>query len=896
MAKTLIYQFLSRGQSSTVTVPSGYSRQVIAYAWGAGGGNGSGAPGAGGGFVAGIIEVDPDSEITVSVGGTGGSASGYRPAGTAGEGSNEYINLSGGRGGIATDEDSDSGSGGAGGGASAIFVNGVPVIVAAGGGGGGGYGDDRAGGATAGTPGGVATRTGTLPRGADGRDGGGGAGGGGAGYPLGGDGGVAWGDDSRGGEGGFGGQNYANVSVVSDTDIQSGSGTAPGGLILDGNTNLFYPKARRGYQGYDGAVILVFVKNFQAWIKQAGDWKRVSRGWIKTASKLVYRDVIPTPQTRLFSTVGASSFVVPEKVNSITVQASGGGGGGGGSDGGDSNHNLFGRGGSASNLQTTTISVTPGDVINISVGAGGGGAGPGYTAASNGGTTTVSRNDTTVLSVTGGAGGASRSSSAGPFPGEVSSNGGSNGGNGSAAGYRSSGSNGQAGKVILSYTPIPTIEVVRDGGWKEITRAWIKKDGVWKPIETSIQLGPIPAVSNPSATPVVNLVIAANTNNYNLKDYLAGTGYYPGRSVVNLTVNANVIVSSDSAGAPALIVDGLVTGDVVNLTNNGTIQGRGGNGGAAGAYSSVTGGYTSYYCFPAGTQVTTTSGTVDIENIQVGDDVLAFDIGSELNYQTELASKKVTAVHKHAWAGSETNQLITIKHTRGHLTTTKEHEILCSSRQDELSDYPGFVTAGSLVPGDIIYTGSGKELKVISIEAGPTYDYVYNIEVEDYHTYVAEDIRVHNGSPAPTSKGGFGTVRYVSVAGNPGQNGGTAIQAFYQTNVINNGIIAGGGGGGGGGGGPTGGQGGGGAGYGQGANNGTVSAGGAGTGLGGAGGGRGQAGTAGTSSTTAAGAGGLAGLAFLGREFVTIITEGTILGPSKYENTGVLTWSTGAAV
>ena len=98
MAKTLIYQFLSRGQSSTITVPSGYSNQVIAYAWGAGGGNGSGAPGAGAGFVAGIINVNSDSQITVSVGGLGGTATGYSATGFAGEGSNEFFNISGGRG------------------------------------------------------------------------------------------------------------------------------------------------------------------------------------------------------------------------------------------------------------------------------------------------------------------------------------------------------------------------------------------------------------------------------------------------------------------------------------------------------------------------------------------------------------------------------------------------------------------------------------------------------------------------------------------------------------------------------------------------------------------------------------------------------------------------------
>jgi hypothetical protein len=80
------------------------------------------------------------------------------------------------------------------------------------------------------------------------------------------------------------------------------------------------------------------------------------------------------------------------------------------------------------------------------------------------------------------------------------------------------------------------------------------------------------------------LTIAANANNYVLSDFLSATSYYPGRSIVNLTVDAGVIVGSGSVGTPALIIDGLVSGDLINLINNGNIAGAGGQGGAAGSY------------------------------------------------------------------------------------------------------------------------------------------------------------------------------------------------------------------------------------------------------------------------------------------------------------------------
>jgi len=80
----------------------------------------------------------------------------------------------------------------------------------------------------------------------------------------------------------------------------------------------------------------------------------------------------------------------------------------------------------------------------------------------------------------------------------------------------------------------------------------------------------------------VNITISANTANYTLNTAKA-TGYSAGRTDVILTINSGVIVSSGSTGTAAFIVDtSWAAGDTVRINNNGTILGRGGNGGAGG--------------------------------------------------------------------------------------------------------------------------------------------------------------------------------------------------------------------------------------------------------------------------------------------------------------------------
>ena len=66
-----IQQYLTTG-TYNITVPSGFSSDVVVYAWGAGGGAGH-ARGGAGGFVKSIVTVAPGDSFVVSVGGPGGN-------------------------------------------------------------------------------------------------------------------------------------------------------------------------------------------------------------------------------------------------------------------------------------------------------------------------------------------------------------------------------------------------------------------------------------------------------------------------------------------------------------------------------------------------------------------------------------------------------------------------------------------------------------------------------------------------------------------------------------------------------------------------------------------------------------------------------------------------------
>ena len=142
-------------------------------------------------------------------------------------------------------------------------------------------------------------------------------------------------------------------------------------------------------------------------------------------------------------------------------------------------------------------------------------------------------------------------------------------------------------------------------------------------------------------------------------------------------------------------------------------------------------------CFVAGTQITMADGNKKpIENIELGDLVLAFD------KKGNLGPASVNRLYHH-----EDDEFLTIKHWVGEFTVTPNHWLLL---EDGL-----FLEAGKFTEEDQVVTHDGKLSPIESIEYGGKGD-SYNFTVSQQHTYIANDIRVHN-------KGGGGGKGGVAV-------------------------------------------------------------------------------------------------------------------------------------
>lgn len=133
-----------------------------------------------------------------------------------------------------------------------------------------------------------------------------------------------------------------------------------------------------------------------------------------------------------------------------------------------------------------------------------------------------------------------------------------------------------------------------------------------------------------------------------------------------------------------------------------------------------------FSCFLIGTKISTPSGKINIENIKVGDKVICFDDKGELH------TSIVESINKHdnqdvykyyVWNGEALNA------TTNHWVLTSENSFSEIGKLNEM-----------LTLVDI--NGGLKPITKVEYIGKET---VYNFIVKDYHTYIANDIRVHNG-------------------------------------------------------------------------------------------------------------------------------------------------------
>ncbi|MFC5700575.1 polymorphic toxin-type HINT domain-containing protein [Cohnella faecalis] len=132
--------------------------------------------------------------------------------------------------------------------------------------------------------------------------------------------------------------------------------------------------------------------------------------------------------------------------------------------------------------------------------------------------------------------------------------------------------------------------------------------------------------------------------------------------------------------------------------------------------------------FTAGTKVQTDEGEKNIEDIEVGDMVLSKDEETR-----EVAYKEVTATMNH-----ETDEIYSIHVGDQVIESTFNHPFYVEDK--------GWTFVKDLKVGDLLVQSDGNTLEITSIELLHKHVTVYNMTVDEFHTYFVSDlgIWVHN--------------------------------------------------------------------------------------------------------------------------------------------------------
>lgn len=154
-------------------------------------------------------------------------------------------------------------------------------------------------------------------------------------------------------------------------------------------------------------------------------------------------------------------------------------------------------------------------------------------------------------------------------------------------------------------------------------------------------------------------------------------------------------------------------------------SGGGGSGGGGAGGSTVTAGG----CFPAGTHVLTPKGETPIETLAAGDEVIAVD------EQGKPHKVHITETFK------RNSRILVVKTDDGSLRTTAGHYMWLGGKL--------FRPAGQLKTGDTIMMVKDSKPQATTVrtlrfekKSAP----VYNMELDDLHTFVAGGFIVHNVS------------------------------------------------------------------------------------------------------------------------------------------------------
>jgi len=131
------------------------------------------------------------------------------------------------------------------------------------------------------------------------------------------------------------------------------------------------------------------------------------------------------------------------------------------------------------------------------------------------------------------------------------------------------------------------------------------------------------------------------------------------------------------------------------------------------------------FCFVAGTKIKTANGEANIEDLLSGQYVLGFDSNEQIK------NSKVNAV-----SSREVDEVIKVLTDTGEVIVTAEHPFYIGSGN--------FEQIQNINVGDYVYDSNFVPHQILSKTIIHEKTTVYNLEVDDTHTYFANNFAVHN--------------------------------------------------------------------------------------------------------------------------------------------------------
>lgn len=131
-------------------------------------------------------------------------------------------------------------------------------------------------------------------------------------------------------------------------------------------------------------------------------------------------------------------------------------------------------------------------------------------------------------------------------------------------------------------------------------------------------------------------------------------------------------------------------------------------------------------CFVSGTLISTRAGLVEIENIEVGDEVCAYDFE-----RRTVRFQRVSRVFR-----AHSERLVILDFGADRVVCTPRHRFFADS----------WKAAGQLCPDDLLMCRNGESMRLLSSEVDERHEPVFNLRVEEDSNYFvgSAGLVVHN--------------------------------------------------------------------------------------------------------------------------------------------------------